>query len=114
MLPAARPHQGVEDVGDIKGHAQRHVGLDQVQHLSGTQADHNGMRYSLRSLPQCLKNKFPLKVVLISGQEHLKLQMNSFSSTRCLNSLTPTQSLSKDALKLVFVALFSQWAVMWA
>lgn len=34
VLPAADAHRRVEHVGDVEGHAQRHIGLHQVQHLS--------------------------------------------------------------------------------
>ena len=35
VLPAAAAHRRVEHVGDVKGHPQRHVRLDQVQDLGG-------------------------------------------------------------------------------
>lgn len=33
MLPAPCPHRGVEHIGDVEGHPEGHIGLDQVQHL---------------------------------------------------------------------------------
>ena len=37
VLPAAGAHGGVEHVGHVEWHAQRHVRLDQVQHLPANQ-----------------------------------------------------------------------------